>query len=57
MSDIDAKYCRSDDKNLHAVTGQAMYDVAHAGQKTHEARLSTLRRKRGMLPGLPPQGR
>ncbi|HET8701477.1 MAG TPA: hypothetical protein VFL97_07410 [Nitrococcus sp.] len=35
MNDIDAKYGEPYDKNLHAITNQAMYDVAHALGKKH----------------------
>lgn len=35
MMDIEAKYGAAYDKNLHAITNQAMYDVAHALGKKH----------------------
>lgn len=41
MVDIDAKYGAPYDMNMHAITNQAMYDVAHAlGDK--KVRLASL---------------
>lgn len=41
MADIESKYSAAYDRNLHAITNQAMYDVAHAlGKK--DVKLATL---------------
>ena len=41
MVDIDVKYSYAYDKNVHAITNQALYDVAHALGMT-EVRLASL---------------